>query len=242
QAKRYSVLKEELVTLILVVWKVIMSARCVACGWTNHFYGKDATKFFRFPSKLMYPEKRDAWVAAVRRVHPDGSVWEPSGDCQICSAHFITGDRAAPVGDTNFQFKATKDIWFKCCFCAFVTTDQHGIMSHLVSHGDEQFKCQRCPVLFDCMSELQCHFQVHTSDKSFKCPSSPRISLTEQFCLTHLRTYKCPRCHIAFKERGNLTDHIRTHLAEKSYKCKQCLKVFTHSSSRAKHSRTHTGE
>ncbi|KAG0428961.1 hypothetical protein HPB47_024102 [Ixodes persulcatus] len=39
----------------------------------------------------MYPEKRDAWVAAVRRVHPDGSRWEPSGDCQICSAHFITG-------------------------------------------------------------------------------------------------------------------------------------------------------
>ncbi|KAM7307919.1 uncharacterized protein ISCGN_011555 [Ixodes scapularis] len=132
-----------------------MSARCVACGWTSHFYDKDATKFFRFPSKLMYPEKRDAWVAAVRRVHPDGSLWEPSGDCQICSAHFITGrpsnfknrpdfvptvfnyarapgeasvqlpdpfvkrqegDRAAPVGDTNFQFKATKDIWFKCCF------------------------------------------------------------------------------------------------------------------------------
>ncbi|KAG0413811.1 hypothetical protein HPB47_009023 [Ixodes persulcatus] len=39
----------------------------------------------------MYPEKRDAWVAAVRRAHPDGSLWEPSGDCQICSAHFITG-------------------------------------------------------------------------------------------------------------------------------------------------------
>ncbi|CAN8002693.1 unnamed protein product, partial [Ixodes pacificus] len=76
---------------ILVVWKVIMSARCVACDWTNHLYGKDATKFFRFPSKLVYPDKRDAWVAAVRRVHPNGSLWEPSGDCQICSAHFITG-------------------------------------------------------------------------------------------------------------------------------------------------------
>ncbi|CAN7982185.1 unnamed protein product, partial [Ixodes pacificus] len=134
-----------------------MSARCVACGWTNNFDGKDTAKFFRFPSKLMYPEKRDAWVAAVRRVHPDGSLWEPSGDCQICSAHFITGrpsnfkdrsdfvptvfnyarapgeaagqshdlcverpegDRAVSVEDTSYQFRATKDISFKCCFCA----------------------------------------------------------------------------------------------------------------------------
>ncbi|KAM7297030.1 zinc finger protein 2 homolog [Ixodes scapularis] len=68
-----------------------MSASCVVCSCTNHLYRKVTGNVFRFPSKLLYPEKRAAWVAAVRRVHPDGSLWEPSKDCQICSAHFITG-------------------------------------------------------------------------------------------------------------------------------------------------------
>ncbi|CAN8029902.1 unnamed protein product [Ixodes persulcatus] len=68
-----------------------MSASCVVCGCTNHLYRKVTADLFRFPSKVLSPEKRAAWVAAVRRVHPGGSLWEPSGDCQICSAHFITG-------------------------------------------------------------------------------------------------------------------------------------------------------
>ncbi|CAN8007437.1 unnamed protein product [Ixodes pacificus] len=68
-----------------------MSASCVVCGCTSHLYRKVTGNLFRFPSKLLYPEKRAAWVAAVRSVHPDGSLWEPSRDCQICSAHFITG-------------------------------------------------------------------------------------------------------------------------------------------------------
>ncbi|KAM7294282.1 zinc finger protein 2 homolog [Ixodes scapularis] len=68
-----------------------MSASCVVCDCTNHLSRKVTANLFRFPSKLMYPEKRAAWVAVVRKVHPDGSLWEPSPDSQICSAHFITG-------------------------------------------------------------------------------------------------------------------------------------------------------
>ncbi|CAN8017107.1 unnamed protein product [Ixodes persulcatus] len=258
-----------------------MSAFCVMCGATNYFDSKDTARLFRFPSPLLHPEKRAAWVAAVRRVHPDGSLWQPLGDCHICSAHFVTGrpsnfkDRpdfvptvfsrtrvpgdtalqpynfcverqegegAALVEDTRCQFRATEDIWFKCCFCAYVTTDQPEIISHLASHGIEQFKCQHCSVLFDSMSELQCHSQMHRSDMSSKCPSSPKLSPKEQVCLTHTNTYKCQRCHLVFKEHGGLTKHYQTHLAEKPFKCKQCPKAFAHSGSLANHSRIHTGE
>ncbi|KAM7306859.1 zinc finger protein OZF [Ixodes scapularis] len=154
-----------------------MSALCVVCGATNYFDSKDTARLFRFPSPLLHPEKRAAWVAAVRRVHPDGSLWEPLGDCHICSAHFVTGrpsnfkdrpdfvptvfNRSRAPGDTalqpyNFcverqegegaalvgedihcQFRATEDIWFKCCFCGYVTTDQHEIISHLASHVED---------------------------------------------------------------------------------------------------------
>ncbi|KAM7309463.1 zinc finger protein OZF isoform X2 [Ixodes scapularis] len=229
-----------------------MSA-CVICGSTNYFDGKDIARLFRFPSPLLHPEKRAAWVAAVRSVHPDGSLWVPKGDCHVCSAHFVTGapgdagkrpegEGAALVEDTSCQLRATEDIWFKCCLCAYVTTDQHGIISHLVSHGDEQFKCQHCSVLFDSMSELQCHSQIHRSDMPFKCPRSPKLSLREKVCFTHTSTCKCPRCHLAFKEHGNLTKDYQTHLAEKSFKCKQCPKAFAHSGSLTNHNRIHAGE
>ncbi|XP_037582892.1 uncharacterized protein LOC119466448 isoform X1 [Dermacentor silvarum] len=68
-----------------------MPAHCVAYGCTNYFYGKAAVKFFRFPSAKLYPEKRNAWIAAVKRKNEDGSLWQPNEHSRICSAHFITG-------------------------------------------------------------------------------------------------------------------------------------------------------
>ncbi|XP_070378554.1 uncharacterized protein [Dermacentor albipictus] len=68
-----------------------MPAHCVAYGCTNYFYGKEAVKFFRFPSAKLYPEKRDAWIAAVKRKNEDGSLWQPNEHSRICSAHFIAG-------------------------------------------------------------------------------------------------------------------------------------------------------
>ncbi|CAN7952046.1 unnamed protein product [Ixodes pacificus] len=68
-----------------------MSASCVVCSATNYCDSKDTARLFRFPSPLLHPEKRAAWVAAVRSELPDGSLWEPIGDCHICSAHFVTG-------------------------------------------------------------------------------------------------------------------------------------------------------
>ncbi|CAN8028868.1 unnamed protein product [Ixodes persulcatus] len=89
-----------------------MPAHCVANGCTNYFYGKGNTKFFRFPSARLYPAKREAWIAAVRRRNTDGSPWQPNEHCRICSAHFVTGRPSTFQNHPDFVptiFSHTKD-------------------------------------------------------------------------------------------------------------------------------------
>ncbi|XP_064473508.1 uncharacterized protein LOC135388109 isoform X4 [Ornithodoros turicata] len=49
-------------------------------------------RFFRFPSGNLYPEKREAWIRAVKRVGKDGHLWTPSQHSRICGDHFVTGE------------------------------------------------------------------------------------------------------------------------------------------------------
>ncbi|KAM7296947.1 putative zinc finger protein [Ixodes scapularis] len=56
------------------------------------------------------------------------------------------GDGATLLRETSCPLKVTEDIWFACCSCTYVTRDQHGIVSHLAAHGDEQSKCQHPPL------------------------------------------------------------------------------------------------
>ncbi|XP_037285586.2 uncharacterized protein LOC119178481 isoform X1 [Rhipicephalus microplus] len=46
-------------------------------------------KFYRFPGKWYEAERREAWKAAVRRVNPDNTPWEPTKTTRICSDHFV---------------------------------------------------------------------------------------------------------------------------------------------------------
>lgn len=46
-------------------------------------------KFYRFPGKWYETKRREAWIAAVRRVNPDKTPWEPTKTSRICSDHFV---------------------------------------------------------------------------------------------------------------------------------------------------------
>ncbi|XP_072142657.1 uncharacterized protein [Dermacentor andersoni] len=46
-------------------------------------------KFYRFPAKWYETKRREAWIAAVRRVNPDKTPWEPTKTSRICSDHFV---------------------------------------------------------------------------------------------------------------------------------------------------------
>ncbi|XP_064474223.1 uncharacterized protein LOC135388547 isoform X1 [Ornithodoros turicata] len=54
-----------------------------------------AIKFYCFPTKWYEKERPRQWIAAVRRVNPDGTAWEPSPTTLICSAHFVGNTKSA---------------------------------------------------------------------------------------------------------------------------------------------------
>ncbi|XP_065293901.1 uncharacterized protein [Dermacentor albipictus] len=68
-----------------------MPANCVAFGCRSYYYGKGNTNFFRFPSARVSADRRSLWTAAVKRLNPDGTPWQPTAHSRICGAHFITG-------------------------------------------------------------------------------------------------------------------------------------------------------
>ena len=65
-----------------------MPKHCIAFGCTNHNMKEIKVSFHVFP---VDPTRRERWVAAVRRINPDGSRWEPSKHAVLCGDHFITG-------------------------------------------------------------------------------------------------------------------------------------------------------
>ncbi|XP_064479740.1 uncharacterized protein LOC135393136 [Ornithodoros turicata] len=52
-------------------------------------------KFYKFPNKWFEQGRRRQWIAAVRRVNPDGTPWEPSQTTVICSCHFVGNEKSA---------------------------------------------------------------------------------------------------------------------------------------------------
>ncbi|XP_077493050.1 uncharacterized protein LOC144104112 isoform X1 [Amblyomma americanum] len=55
-------------------------------------------RFYRFPGKYFECKRRKNWIAAIRRVNPDGTPWFPTADSRICSMHFI-GNRKSNMTD-----------------------------------------------------------------------------------------------------------------------------------------------
>uniref|UniRef100_A0A0K8RHN0 Putative zinc finger protein n=1 Tax=Ixodes ricinus TaxID=34613 RepID=A0A0K8RHN0_IXORI len=130
------------------------------------------------------------------------------------------GDEAALLGKTSCPLKVTEDIWFGCCSCTYFTRDQHGIVSHLVAHGDEQVKCQPPSTFPASKFKVHSNSEKHRSDKLFKCNPCPDV----------------------FTQNSSVIDHNRTHTGEKSYTSKLCSQDFACNGNLIEHNRTHTGE
>ncbi|OXU16250.1 hypothetical protein TSAR_010167 [Trichomalopsis sarcophagae] len=61
---------------------------CCVVGCSNNG-SNSSCKFFVFPRTATRKNQRIKWIAAVRRVNPDGSSWIPKPSHKICSAHFV---------------------------------------------------------------------------------------------------------------------------------------------------------
>lgn len=48
--------------------------------------------FYKFPSQVKQQQRRAMWIAAVKRMNPDGTKWIPKSEyTYLCNKHFITG-------------------------------------------------------------------------------------------------------------------------------------------------------
>uniref|UniRef100_A0A0K8RIT5 Putative similar to zinc finger protein n=1 Tax=Ixodes ricinus TaxID=34613 RepID=A0A0K8RIT5_IXORI len=157
-------------------------------------------------------------------------------------------DEAARLVETSCPLKGTEDIWFRCCSCTYFTKDQHGIVSHLVAHGDEQAECHHPLMSPGSRSQVHTNTHMHRGIRLFKCKLCPQAfnwksNLTRHNLLhTGERPYKCKQCPRAFAQSGSLVYHNHAHTGEKPFKCKFCSQTFSQNSSLIRHSRRHNSE
>ncbi|KAM7313022.1 uncharacterized protein ISCGN_002943 [Ixodes scapularis] len=69
---------------------VAMPDACSAVGCSKRRGKESGARFFRFPSSKTHKNQRKKWIAALRRVNPDGTPWQPTRNARICGAHFHT--------------------------------------------------------------------------------------------------------------------------------------------------------
>ncbi|XP_062328760.1 peroxynitrite isomerase THAP4-like isoform X1 [Osmerus eperlanus] len=83
-----------------------MPDSCCAIGCTNRRGGKPGLCFYRIPSDKENPERRRLWICAIikRNVTShsgEGKQWQPSKYTRICSEHFIKGQPAYEMMETD---------------------------------------------------------------------------------------------------------------------------------------------
>ncbi|XP_077511206.1 THAP domain-containing protein 11-like [Amblyomma americanum] len=59
-------------------------------------------KLFRFPGRWYEKERRQSWITAVRRVNPDGTLWQPKEHTRICSRHFVGNSKSDVSQDPSY--------------------------------------------------------------------------------------------------------------------------------------------
>ena len=64
---------------------------CVVSCHNNTKANPDLT-FYTFSTRNL--SQRELWVQAVHRVKPDGTLWQPTVNDRICSAHFVGGQKS----------------------------------------------------------------------------------------------------------------------------------------------------
>ncbi|XP_077533838.1 uncharacterized protein LOC144145879 isoform X2 [Haemaphysalis longicornis] len=64
---------------------------CCVVGCSNTYKNSPGTRFYPFPGRPYEYERRERWIAAVRRKREDGSPWVPTKNSRICSKHFAGG-------------------------------------------------------------------------------------------------------------------------------------------------------
>ena len=138
----------------------------------------------------------------------------------------------------------------KCDKCGKAFLNVVHLQSHTIREHweDNQFKCNKCNIVFSQYSALIMHKRTHIVKKPFKCCICNRDYTTNNGLTAHMKTHsgegphKCTQCSKAYFSSSSLKIHMRIHTGERPNKCKLCGKTYRCSSSLLAHMLVHSGE
>ncbi|XP_058801535.1 uncharacterized protein LOC131670163 [Phymastichus coffea] len=64
---------------------------CCVVGCSNSEKKNPELSFYSFPGRNYEVERKQKWIAAVRRLSEGNKLWQPTANSRICSAHFDGG-------------------------------------------------------------------------------------------------------------------------------------------------------
>uniref|UniRef100_A0A6B0VDM1 Putative regulation of transcription n=1 Tax=Ixodes ricinus TaxID=34613 RepID=A0A6B0VDM1_IXORI len=246
-------------------WEPKASSRICGAHFNTGGRKKYEDKIPRFFPPKMNPESSKAPRNPAQLFedldHVPSILGVPSGEQGFVQSAAVHGDGNTPLGSTSFLLKVTEDVLFRCCFCAHVTTERRGIVSHLVSHDDEHpSECQYRPTSFGSTSILRHHIQKRARDRSLKSSGSIQAckdehqqspeAFTQNSGVTNRvpvqtsdeKSYRCELCPKTFAVYDSLALHRQTHGGQKPHRCKFCPQAFVQLTNLIDHMCTHTNK
>lgn len=237
---------------------------CVDGCSGSMYYG---LSLFKFPKRI---ELRQKWIEQINRAN-----WLPTDFHVVCSRHFedhdiekkqrprlrkgayptlyldgtpIRARRKKPPcnrAGNGGPVETTQGILFKCCFCAYITRDQLGIINHLVQSTGQELACQQCPESFSNVQDLGRRIAICEEQPSFGSRLCPEEIHGNSDLLAHVRAYavekpsECELCPPSFPALFQSRSLIRAQADEKPYKCQQCFEAFALSRNLVMHIQRH---
>nr|XP_017534835.2 zinc finger and SCAN domain-containing protein 4-like [Manis javanica] len=109
----------------------------------------------------------------------------------------------------------------------------------------KSYRCEECPRMFRCLSQLKAHQRRHSNERTFICAKCGKGFFQTSDLRQHQRIHAgekpfvCSTCERSFNHKTNLQAHERIHTGEKPYTCPLCRKSYRQSSTYHRHLRAH---
>ncbi|CAG0889159.1 unnamed protein product [Darwinula stevensoni] len=142
----------------------------------------------------------------------------------------------------NFQIQCPRPECLKLICSGRKSTLRKNILSHLRTHSDSAFVCDRCGSRSRTRDGLEHHVnKVHLQIQPYECDagccSQTFHSRKEQ--ADHRRKRVCPLCQLPCRSPHALKVHMRSHTDERPYECKTCSQSFKRVNDLNRHTETH---
>ncbi|KAK3724337.1 hypothetical protein QZH41_010845, partial [Actinostola sp. cb2023] len=110
---------------------------------------------------------------------------------------------------------------------------------------EKPVKCRERDMSFSQTSDLQCHYETHSSKKPSSNEetdvASDRESVTSEESQSE-KPFKCSHCVMSFTRPSDLQRHLLIHSSNKPYRCDKCDREFTWFGNFQKHILSHMSE